>query len=119
MNTLLTNPEERTRTLRRHQSMTRPPASIFFGRPSRLQPAPQPLAAAHRPPPPLTRPRALRHPKAAASPACHGSVHSAASYSPPGPPHHSPCPPACRSPCYLVSYATLAVPKLAAFSLMS
>ena len=97
MNTLLTNPEERTCTLRGHQSMTRPPASILSGRASRLQPAPQPLAAAHRPPPPLTRPPALRHPKAAALPACHGSVHSAASHSHPGPPH-SPRPPPRRSP---------------------
>ena len=36
MNTLLTNPEERTRTLRRHESTTKPPAPLSSGRPSRL-----------------------------------------------------------------------------------
>ena len=39
MNTLLTIPEERTRTPRRHESTTKPPAPLSSGRLSRLQPA--------------------------------------------------------------------------------
>ena len=37
MNTLLTIPEERTRTPRRHESTTKPPAPLSSGRLSRLR----------------------------------------------------------------------------------
>ena len=36
MNTLLTTPEERTRTPRRHESTTKPPAPLSSGRPCTL-----------------------------------------------------------------------------------
>ena len=48
MNTLLTILEERTRTPRRHESTTKPPAPLSFGRRSRLQPALHTPAVAHR-----------------------------------------------------------------------